>query len=228
MYLRRTRAFVFCAALLSVGPALLSGCGSTGVDFVAKKEPWRAKEENACIASGAVHQTQFIHARSALGGPSFCGAERPYELSAVMNGRVRLSPPALLRCPMVPQVQRWIADVVDPAARYYYGQPLSEIKVAASYSCRPMNNVSGAKLSEHGYANALDVSRFVLADGKVISVKADWNGDARDKAFLRSVHDGACKEFTTVLGPNYNAAHKDHLHVDLARHGRDGMKRYCH
>jgi hypothetical protein len=227
MFLRRTSVFLLLSLLLSSGPVLLSGCGSTGVDFVAKEEPWRNAEESACIVSGSVHQSRFIRARSALGGPSVCGTESPYEMSAALGGRVTLQPPALLRCPMIPQVERWLAQVVDPAARFHFGQPIAEITVAASYSCRPMNNVSGARLSEHGYANALDVSRFKLANGEVITVKRGWNGTSRERAFLRDVHDGACNDFTTVLGPNYDSNHRDHFHVDLAHHGHDGLKRIC-
>jgi len=207
-------------------PALISGC-SSGPNFVAKLEPWRAEEESACIASGVLAHTTFIASRSALGGPSVCGTERPYELSAVNDGRVRIKPVALLRCPMIPQVERWVRESISPAARYYFGSELTEISIAGSYSCRPMNHVSGAKLSEHGYANALDVSGFTLADGRKISVKRDWNGSEAEQAFLRTVHRGACEKFTTVLGPNYDRAHNDHFHVDLARHGIGGLKRIC-
>lgn len=211
---------------LAFVPALISGC-SSGPNFVAKLEPWRAKEENSCLSSGVLARTTFITSRSALGGPSVCGTERPFELAAVDNGRVTLKPTALLRCPMIPQVERWIRESVAPAAQYYFGADLVEVSVAGSYSCRPMNHVSGAKLSEHGYANALDVSGFTLSDGRKISVKRHWNGDPQEQAYLRAVHRGACQHFTTVLGPNHDRAHHDHFHVDLARHGRDGLKRIC-
>jgi hypothetical protein len=207
-------------------PALLSGC-SSGPNFVAKLEPWRAEEESACISSGVLAHTTFIATRSALGGPSVCGTERPYELKAVDNGRVQLKPAALLRCPMIPQVERWIRDSVTPAARYYFRSELAEISVAGSYSCRPMNHVSGAKLSEHGYANALDVSGFTLTDGRKISIKRAWNGDPQEQAFLRAARRGACEHFTTVLSPDYDRNHHDHFHVDLARHGLAGLKGIC-
>ena len=138
-----------------------------------------------------------------------------------------MRPTALLRCPMIPQVERWVANTVAPMARLHLGGEIAELTVAASYACRPINHVSGAKLSEHGYANALDISVFKLADGRVISVKSGWNGGQRESAFLRAVHDGACREFTTVLGPNYDRNHRDHFHMDLARHGRDGLNRTC-
>ena len=228
MVLRRVRVLLPLSILMLSGFMLLSGCGSSSnVDFVAKYEPWRKTEENACIASGAVHRTNFIRARSALGGPSVCGTENPYEMSAALGGRISMKPPALLRCPMIPQVERWLADVVEPAARRYYGQRIAEVTVAASYGCRAMNHVSGARLSEHGYANALDISRFTLESSEVITVKGGWYCTERERGFLRTVHNGACENFTTVLGPNYDANHRDHFHMDLARHGRDGLMRIC-
>lgn len=215
-------------AIVGLGVLLaLWGCSSPGSNFVAKHEPWRDDEDKACLASGAVSESPFVRARSALGGLSYCGAERPFEMAGAMSGRVQLTPPAMLRCPMIPQVDRWIATVVDPLARRYYGQPIAEVKIAASFGCRPMNHVSGAKLSEHGRANAIDVSQFILADGTRISIKDGWFGASNDRQFLRAVHDGACREFTTVLGPNYDANHRDHFHLDLARHGRDGLGRIC-
>jgi hypothetical protein len=43
------------------------------------------------------------------------------------------------------------------------------------------------------------------------------NGTSTSKArFLRRMHEGACTMFGTVLGPEANEAHRDHLHLDLA------------
>ena len=138
-----------------------------------------------------------------------------------------MRPAATLRCPMIPAVDHWVQAVVEPAARYHFGQPVRELKVAASYGCRPINHMPGAKLSEHGHANAIDISEFHLAGGSVVSVKRGWWGDARERGFLRAVHRGACDTFTTVLGPLADRHHHDHFHFDLARHGRTGTHRVC-
>jgi hypothetical protein len=214
-------------SLFGVFLLILAGCSTGGPQFVAKNEPWRENEESACLASGVVRKSPFIESRSALGGPSVCGTSRPFAMSAAASGRVSMKPTALLRCPMVPQVERWVAKTIEPAAQYYFGAPIVEMKVAASYACRPINHKSGGRLSEHGYANAVDISSFTIADGRVITVKGGWYGDERERLFLRAVHDGACKEFSTVLGPEADAYHRDHFHVDLARHGRDGLMRIC-
>jgi len=156
-----------------------------------------------------------------------CGAVQPFVMSAADHGRVLLKPAALLRCPMIPQVDRWVVNVIEPAARRSYGASLAEITVLGSYACRPINNVSGGYLSEHGRANALDISAFTLTDGTRITVKRGWHGDARQRAFLHAVHDGACAQFSTVLGPDYNALHHDHFHVDLAYRGPNGLRTVC-
>lgn len=210
------------------GAALLAWGCSSQPRFVAKHEPWRADEEQACLSSGTIRETPFLHIKSALGGPGdACGALRPFEMTGASAGRVGMKPAAMLRCPMVPAVERWVQTVVEPAARAHLGSPLAELKVAASYACRPINHISGGRLSEHGHANALDISQFHLADGRVVTVKGGWHGDVRERAFLRAIHRGACQEFTTVLGPEADAMHRDHFHMDLARHGRDGMNRIC-
>lgn len=225
----RLRAF----ALLIVGSAVLApltGCGrgGSGPDFVAKYEPWRAQEERQCLSSGVVRQSRFVHARSSLGGPSVCGAEYPFEMTGAAGGRVSLRPAATLRCPMIPAVDHWVQNVVEPAARHYFRQPVRELKVAASYGCRPINHKAGGKLSEHGHANAIDISEFHLVDGRTVTVRRDWwGGDPRERAFLRAVHRGACDTFTTVLGPQADRHHHDHFHFDLARHGRTGTHRVC-
>ena len=174
-----------------------------------------------------VRTSPFLNARSSLGGPSACGAEQPFEMSAALGGRVRLTPAATLRCPMIPAVDRWVATVVEPAARFHFGASIVGMKVAASYGCRPINHKWGAKLSQHGLANALDISEFRLADGHKISVKSGWWGSSRERQFLRDVHRGACDSFTTVLGPLADRYHHDHLHLDLARHGKNGTYRVC-
>jgi hypothetical protein len=213
-------------ALLLLAPLALWACGGPP-RFVAKEEPWRDDDERACLAAGLVRENAFVAVRTSLGGPNVCGALRPFTVAAAARGYVRLQPPALLRCPMVPAVDQWVERVVIPAARYHLGSPVVELKVAASYSCRPMNNVDGARLSEHGHANAIDISTFVLADGRAVAVKTGWWGALAERNFLRAVHQGGCGVFSTVLGPAYDFNHRDHFHLDLARHGRNGSVGIC-
>ena len=194
----------FVASGLVLGMLAISGCGQRQT-FVTRDEPWRQEEERACLAAGVVAETSYLLGRQSLGGPGVCGALRPFEMSAAAEGRVALKPPAILRCPMIPAVERWVRHVVIPAARQHLAADVIELKVGASYSCRPTNHVLGARLSEHGHANALDISRFLLSTGQWLAVRDGWHGAPHERAFLRAVHAGACREFSTVLGPDADA-----------------------
>ena len=118
-----------------------------------------------------------------------------------------------VKCKTAMMFSGWARFGVDRAARQILGSPLARIETMGSYACR---NVAGTRRrSAHSTGNAIDVSGFVLADGRRISLKRDWDGGTRaEREFLRVVQRSACKRFGTVLGPDYNAAHEDHFHLE--------------
>ena len=132
-------------------------------------------------------------------------------------GPVAIKPTATLACPIVSELDRWLADTVQPSAMRWFGVRVAEIKQISAYSCRGMNGNSRAHISEHAFGNALDISAFVLADGRRVTVKGGWRGMPEEQGFLRDVQAGACAHFTTVLAPGSNVFHYDHIHVDLMR-----------
>lgn len=121
-------------------------------------------------------------------------------------------------CPLADTLAGWARFGVDRAARQILGSPLVRIETMGSYSCR---NVAGSdRRSAHATAEAIDVSAFILADGRRIGVEDKWfTGSSAERQFLTLVHQSACKRFGTVLGPAYNAAHRNHLHVELSGSG---------
>jgi hypothetical protein len=128
-----------------------------------------------------------------------------------------------MTCGLAERFTAWVQDAVQPAALAAFRTPVARIESFGTFSCRPLNNQPGGRLSEHGHANAVDVAAFVLKDGRRISVAADWNGaDEPARRFLRAVHDEGCRRFNVVLGPDANSFHRDHLHFDL------GRGPYCH
>lgn len=159
-----------------------------------------------------------------LGGPEACGTPFPIEVSEVAGVAVR--PAATLNCKTTAALYRWVTETAKPAARKAFGEPVAALANAASYHCRRRNNAGTGKLSEHAFANALDVSAFVLASGRIIPVGAETDvvtaslGLSAAASFLGAAHKGACAQFSTVLGPQYNALHADHFHLDLGRGGR--------
>jgi len=127
-----------------------------------------------------------------------------------------------MTCPLARQFARWTREAVQPAANAWLDSRVVRIESFGTYSCRPVNSRPGARLSEHGRANAVDISAFVLADGRRITVKQGWAGEDEDaRRFLRAVHQAACRRFGVVLGPDADAFHRDHLHFDM------GQGPYC-
>ncbi|WP_374274719.1 extensin family protein [Brevundimonas sp.] len=149
----------------------------------------------------------------------------------VVQGAVRITGGAVtplrpggvvMQCPLAIRYVIWDRQVLQPLARSRYGSPPAAVDNMGTYSCRRIygSQSDGDRPSEHARANALDVAGVTLADGRQVSVLADWDGDGpagRDgQAFIRAARDGACRLFGVVLSPDYNEAHRDHLHLDGA------------
>ena len=139
-----------------------------------------------------------------------CGVAEPVRVAAV--GGVRLSRPAVMDCRTARTLEAWVERGVKPAVGRH-GGGVAGLQVAAHYACRTRNNRPGAKISEHGRGRAVDISAIVLADGARITVLEGWRHGTMGP-ILRSVHRAACGPFGTVLGPDADRHHQDHLHLD--------------
>lgn len=154
-----------------------------------------------------------------------CGFEDGVRLDPGGALPARLSPAgASLACPVAAALAKWQWDVVQPAAQRHLGARVVGIDHLGSYHCRRMYGRTARAWSEHATADAIDIAGFRLSDGRRISVAKDWAGDGERAAFLHAVRGGACRLFATVLSPDYNAAHRDHLHLDQAERGAWGMR----
>ncbi|WP_157218794.1 extensin-like domain-containing protein [Flavisphingomonas formosensis] len=127
-------------------------------------------------------------------------------------------------CPVAAGLSVWLWEVVQPAAQHYIGSRVVAVDHYGSYNCRRMYGANRGPWSEHATADAIDVAGFRFADGTRITIKRDWKGDDARATFLHVARNGACKLFSTVLSPDYNAAHADHLHLDQARRGEWGWR----
>jgi hypothetical protein len=153
-----------------------------------------------------------------VNGPGECDAGDVVRLEKVVmpdGSLVALSPPATLACPMAEAAAHWVRDDVGPAAADLDSSPVG-IATHASYDCRSRNNVRGAKMSEHGRGNALDIGAIKLANGTVI----DLTSRSASASFRQRVRVATCQRFNTVLGPGSDAFHEKHIHVDLAVRSR--------
>ncbi len=148
-----------------------------------------------------------------------CGIKNAVRVRAVSG--VRLNPPALMNCKTAVALREWTDKGLKPAFRQR--GPVVEMKVAAHYACRTRNNRKGARISEHGKGNAIDLSAFTMMDGEVITVLAGW-GRGTTLRPLQKAYRRACGPFGTTLGPTADRYHRDHFHFDTARY-RSGP--YC-
>ncbi len=128
----------------------------------------------------------------------------------------------VMQCPLAIRYVIWDRQVLQPMAQAQFGSSPAFVDNMGTYSCRRIygSQSDGDRPSEHARANALDVAGVTLTNGRRVSVLADWNGEGQagreGQAFIRAARDGACRLFGAVLSPDYNAAHRDHLHLDAA------------
>ena len=149
-----------------------------------------------------------------INGPRGCGGTDLVRLEAIVlpnKHKVAVSPPATLRCTMASAVADWVRTDVAAVAAKQNSEP-AVLDNFDSYECRGFNRVPGAHLSEHGRANALDVRAIKLANGTSIGLT--------DRSVPRDVREtvlhSVCSRFSTVLGPDSDWYHEDHIHLDLA------------
>lgn len=187
----------------------------------------RAGSEASCISNLGARGAQFNALPDTYAAPG-CHKLGTVQLISLtgdpLNGRGRtfgISNLGPVKCDVASAFGNWARFGVDRAAQQLLGSPLARIETMGSYACR---NVAGTnKRSAHSRAEAIDVSGFVLADGRRINLKQDWNGGTRaEREFLRTVKTSACKRFGTVLSPEYNRAHADHFHLEGTKSRSNG------
>lgn len=206
--------------------ALLSGC--LEIPQAAKRDAVRRPAEPAftqrpearqCLSDLSLSRASFTPLPDQYFGAG-CSTIGTVRLTSLRSddAQLQLSNLGPVTCPLADTLASWARYGVDRAARQILGSPLVRIETMGSYACR---NVAGSdRRSAHATANAIDVAAFVLADGRRVSVLQHWYaGTPAERRFLATVQQSACKRFGTVLGPAYNAAHRDHLHVELGGNG---------
>ncbi|EIZ80186.1 extensin-like protein [Novosphingobium sp. Rr 2-17] len=214
------RRYLPVLALTAGLAACLSGCIDSPTP--TKRQPTRTTrrppppkpELRQCLAALTAQNAIFTPVEDRYFSNS-CSTVGTVKLVALNtdNATVTVTNLGPVTCATATPFAAWARFGVDRAAQQILGSRIVKIETFGSYSCR---NVAGtARRSGHATANAIDVSAFVLGDGRRISVLNDWNGGSPEaRSFLRVVHDSACKRFGTTLGPGYNAAHANHFHLE--------------
>jgi len=169
-----------------------------------------SKDPAMCLATLEQARMRYETIPDRKTGPG-CGFRNAVRIDATSAS---VGEPFMLSCRSALALAMWERHVMQPAARAHFGVSVKRIEHFGSYACRNIYGRQDAPISRHATADALDIAGFVLDDGRRIRVERDWASDDADGKFLRDVRDGACRVFDSILGPQYNAAHRDHFHLD--------------
>jgi len=211
-------------------PLLLTGCVFGGGQDRPAPAPIRERpggpvtlngptprETQQCFADLSREKVRYspLPDRDFGGGCIVTGAVQLLDIGVPVSGLKSM------KCGLARSFTAWVRFAVAPAAKQILGSPLVKVETFGTYSCRGIignGAASAQRMSEHGLANAVDVSGFALADGRRITIERDWrSGDTATRDFMAAIHNSACRRFATVLSPDYNAAHYNHLHLDMGR-----------
>jgi len=230
--MRRPMPSSFALAVLATAPLALAGCNAVP-SAPQHQELHRsaaflpsAPDERACLAGLGAREASFTVVPDAYYGAG-CATINTVRLFSLSGDRSPFAVSNLgpVACPLANAFAGWARFGVDRAAQQFFGSPLVRIETMGSYACR---NIAGTeRRSAHATANAIDVSGFDLADGRHITILGDWYaGDPTTRSFLRVVERSACRRFGTVLSPDYNTEHRNHLHVEYTGYNAPGS--VCH
>ncbi|MGD9543298.1 MAG: extensin family protein [Methylocystis sp.] len=169
----------------------------------------------------------FDKADAPPGGHGGCALDAPVRLSAITvdKRRIALNAKPLLSCAFALRFSDFVKNLLAPLGSSALNAPIAAIDTGPGYQCRSRNHRAEAKLSAHAKGMAIDVSGFVLSDGRKIAV--DAQPDSQSTAYVKSLRTAACGWFTTVLGPGSDPYHATHLHFDIERHGSSDAYRIC-
>jgi hypothetical protein len=151
-----------------------------------------------------------------------CGISRPVSVSSFADGKVKVTAKPLISCELAETLEKWLDDNVQPAAASALGGSVTRLRVEGSYECRSRDHIEGARISEHAFGNAIDVSGLEV-NGHWIDVGGTHS--ETEQSFLDGIRLAACGPFKTVLGPGSDSYHATHLHLDLAKRRAAGPSR---
>ncbi len=192
---------------------LLAACGRTErPGGPAAQEHPSARETTQCLADLSREGVSFRRLPDKTTGPG-CGL---YGTVQLLDIGVPVNNLTAMRCGNARAFSAWVRNAVVPAAYQIMGSELARVDTYGTYACRNVvGTANGNRRSGHAIANAVDIAGFVLKDGRRITILNDWTrADPATHDFLQAIRRSACKRYGTVLSPDYNAAHRNHLHLE--------------
>src|SRR5215468_10075047 len=188
------------------------------------------RDDDACVARLRAADIRFDVPTMPVASNPACAIEMPVRLKSITARtrnitEARLPEEPVVSCQFAERLATWLGHLVAPLIAGRMSADLKAGRTGPGYECRNRNGAATGKLSGHAVGKAIDISAFELSSGKLIPIKPD--GDEAMRNVVDSVRTAACGWFTTVLGPGADAAHTDHLHVDIVLHGTSDRYRIC-
>lgn len=206
------------AALICAGLAGCSGIDRLDVDPAGDRRAGLIESDRQCLAR--LESYDLAMTPVAPFAEDGCRIDHAVRLTRI--GEIALSRPAILTCGMAERLMVWQAAVLQPTARRTLGTSIVRLDHHGAYTCRTMRGRN--VISEHAFANAIDIAGFRFANGHQIRIASHWSHSGAVSGFLRQAALGACSVFSNVLGPDYDAAHSGHLHLDAAADSYCGVE----
>ncbi len=195
---------------------------------VEEPKPDLATREERCLDALRADGVEAERAES-YDSKGHCVIDDPVVVRSVRGSAGSVTFPAspLMNCRFASALTGWIKGIVAPVAAQTMSSPMKSVETGPGYVCRNMNTAASGKRSAHAIGNALDLVGFRLADGRRITIENYDTATGSEREFLVALRTAACGYFLTVLGPGSDAAHGNHLHVDIAQVGRSANYRIC-
>ena len=133
-------------------------------------------------------------------------------------GPVGLNSSFLASCPLALSSALFISQQARPLTKRYTGSELARIDHLGSFACRNIYHRPDARRSEHATAEALDIAAFRLANGERVTVLNGWKATTT-QPWLKAMLAASCGYYGNGLGPEYNAAHANHFHLEMRGFG---------
>lgn len=183
---------------------------------------------DVCLEALKAEGVEAVRAEAPKDKP-WCIIDDPVAVVSVTGpgGKVDFPAKPLLSCTFARAFASWINGVVAPVGAQTMESEIKSIDTGPGYVCRNMNGATQGKRSAHAIGNAMDVVGFRFHSGKNVLVESFDAAKGDERLFLSALRTSACGYFLTVLGPGSDAAHGNHLHVDIAQHGRSANYRIC-
>jgi hypothetical protein len=181
----------------------------------------------ACLAK---LRANHIEAEIVPGPPApltDCGIAEPVRLSSIglTNGAtIDLPDHPILDCAFALAFTEFGQNLMAPLATAMLGSGIVAL-ATGGYRCSSPIRLPSGNPNPHAKGIAIDLPSITLADRRRIEIGHEAN--SAEALFVRTMRQAACGWFTTVLGPGTDAAHAEHLHFDVLRHGASDNYRIC-